>query len=159
MRKSLMLAAVPVALGVIMSASGASAHCFVGGRFFPATLGADDPCVADELSLPTVSGFKTGDDPPARQLDVSVEYSKRITESFGISIASTWTHLRPPGMPSASGFQNVETTFKYLHTLNELAMETRLALVPDEWAELQLPAEEFSGEIADEQIVDTEDSA
>jgi len=53
----------------------------------------------------------------------------------------------------------VETTFKYLHTLNELAMETRLALVPDEWAELQLPAEEFSGEIADEQIVDTEDSA
>src|ERR1700704_1922887 len=98
MRKSLMLAAVPVALGVIMSASAASAHCFVGGRFFPATLGVDDPCVADELSLPTVSGFKTGDDPPARQLDVSVEYSKRITESFGVSIASTWTHLRPPGM-------------------------------------------------------------
>ena len=49
MRKSLMLAAVPVALGVIMSASGASAHCFVGGRFFPATLGTDDPCVADEM--------------------------------------------------------------------------------------------------------------
>jgi integrase len=57
------------------------------------------------------------------------------------------------------GHRSVETTFKYLHTLNELAMETRLALVPDEWAELQLPAEELSGEIADEQIVDTEDSA
>src|SRR5258705_3975500 len=92
--------------------SDAVAHCFVGGRFFPATLAIDDPCVADELSLPTVSGFKTGDDPAARQLDVSVEYSKRITESLGISVASTWTHLRPPGMPSASGFQNVETTFK-----------------------------------------------
>jgi len=57
------------------------------------------------------------------------------------------------------GHRSVETTFKYLHTLNELAMETRLALVPDEWAELQLPAGELSGEIADEKIVDTADSA
>lgn len=57
------------------------------------------------------------------------------------------------------GHRSVETTFKYLHTLNELAMETRLALVPDEWAELQLPAGELSGEIADEQIAETEDSA
>lgn len=32
------------------------------------------------------------------------------------------------------GHRSVETTFKYLHTLNELAMETRLALVPDDWA-------------------------
>lgn len=31
------------------------------------------------------------------------------------------------------GHRSVETTFKYLHTLNELAMETRLALVPEEW--------------------------
>ena len=39
-------------------------------------------------------------------------------------------------------------------------METRLALVPDEWAELQLSAEELGGEIADEQIdIDTADSA
>lgn len=98
---------------VAISQTGASAHCFVGGRFFPATLGIDDPCVADELSLPTVSWFKTGDDPPARQTDVSVEYSKRITDTFGVSVGSTWTHLRPSGMPSQSGFQNLETTFKY----------------------------------------------
>jgi hypothetical protein len=105
-------AALAAAL-VAISQTGASAHCFVGGRFFPATLGIDDPCVADELSLPTVSWFKTGDDPPARQTDVSVEYSKRITEYFGVSVGSTWTHLRPAGMPSQSGFQNLETTFKY----------------------------------------------
>lgn len=98
---------------VAISQTGASAHCFVGGRFFPATLGIDDPCVADELSLPTVSWFKTGDDPPARQTDVSVEYSKRITDTFGVLVGSTWTHLRPSGMPSQSGFQNLETTFKY----------------------------------------------
>ena len=105
-------AALAAAL-VAISQTAASAHCFVGGRFFPATLGIDDPCVADELSLPTVSWFKTGDDPPARQTDVSFEYSKRITDSFGVSVGSTWTHLRLSGLPSQSGFQNVETTFKY----------------------------------------------
>jgi hypothetical protein len=44
---------------------------------------------------------------------VSVEYSKRITDNFGVSIGSTWTHLALPGIPSQSGFQNLETTFKY----------------------------------------------
>jgi len=106
-------AAALAAIAVLTSSTGAFAHCFVGGRFFPATLAIDDPCVADELSVPTVSAFRTGDDPPARQLDVSFEYSKRITETFGISVASKWTHLRTPGMPSASGWQNLETTFKY----------------------------------------------
>src|ERR1043166_7513872 len=92
----------------------AAAHCFVGGRFFPATLAIDDPCVRDELSLPTVARFNTGDDPSARQLDISGEYSKRITDTFGVSIGRTWTHLsQPAGMPDVSGFQNWETTFKH----------------------------------------------
>lgn len=39
---------------VCLPYSAAFAHCFVGARFFPATLAIDDPCVADELSLPTV---------------------------------------------------------------------------------------------------------
>ena len=133
MRKSVVLGAAPVALAIIMSASSASAHCFVGGRFFPATLAIDDPCVADELSLPTVSGFKTGDDPAARQLDVSVEYSKRITESFGISVEPTWTHPVRPGGPNASGFQNLETSFKYQFLTvpeHEFVMSAALAV---EW--------------------------
>ena len=40
-----------VALALLLSSlplSGAFAHCFVGARFFPATLAIDDPCVADE---------------------------------------------------------------------------------------------------------------
>jgi len=57
----------------------ASAHCFVGSRFFPATLATDDPCVADEMSLPTVMWSRTADVPPATQWDVSAEFSKRIT--------------------------------------------------------------------------------
>lgn len=98
---------------LVLLSSSASAHCFVGARFFPATVNVDDPCVADELSLPTISRFKNGDDPSARETDISAEWSKRITDTFGVSIGSAWTHLRPPGGPSVSGFQNLETSFKW----------------------------------------------
>jgi hypothetical protein len=95
---------------------GSVAHEIVGNRFFPATLGIDDPGVNDELAFPTVSGFKTGDDPSFRQRDISAEFSKRITEAFAVSFGSTYSHLSPPGGPTgmgANGFQNLETTFKY----------------------------------------------
>jgi hypothetical protein len=106
-------ALAPGFLAAIALSTMANAHCFTGARFFPATLNTDDPCVADEMSLPTVSWFKNGDDPSARQLDISGDFSKRITENFGISVGSTWSHISPPGMPSVSGFQNVETTFQH----------------------------------------------
>ena len=44
---------------------------------------------------------------------ISAEYSKRITDDLGISIGRDFTRLRVPGGPSSSGFQNLETTFKY----------------------------------------------
>jgi hypothetical protein len=91
------------------------AHEIVGNRFFPATIGIDDPGVNDELSLPTVDSFKTGDIPPVRQRDISSEFSKRITEDFAISFGSTYTFLGliDPTAAGANGFQNLETTFKY----------------------------------------------
>jgi hypothetical protein len=92
------------------------AHEIVGNRFFPATLGIDDPGVNDELAFPTVSSVKTGDDPSFRQLDFSAEFSKRITEAFAVSFGPAYSHLSPPGGPTgvgANGFQNFETTFKY----------------------------------------------
>src|SRR5262245_52142 len=91
------------ALGLLMtllSFSNASAHCYVGARFFPATLATEDPCVADEMSLPTVAWFKTGDVPPASEVDISVEISKRITQDFGISIGDSWSQIRQPGSPT-----------------------------------------------------------
>jgi hypothetical protein len=110
MLQQLMLATV----FAIAPNSNALAHCFVGNRFFPATLIVDDPCVADEMSLPTVSYFRNGDDPSVRELDISGEYSKRITDTFGISVGSTWTQLRPPApAAAASGFQNLESSFKF----------------------------------------------
>src|SRR5713226_10441951 len=96
----------------LASTSNALAHCFVGARFFPATLATDDPCVADEMSLPTIAIFKNGDDPSAREVDISVDVAKRITENFGISIGRTWTHIAPPGGPNVSGFQNLDTAFQ-----------------------------------------------
>jgi hypothetical protein len=93
--------------------SEAFAHCFVGARFFPATLAIDDPCVADELSLPTVAWSKSGDVPPATEWDVSAEISKRITEDLGISIGDTWSQIRQPGNPTLAGFADLETTLQY----------------------------------------------
>lgn len=92
-----------------------AAHEIVGNRFFPATLSIDDPGVNDELSLPTVDSFNTGDVPPVRQRDISAEFSKRITEDFAISFGTTYTFLGPidPTAAGANGFQNLETTFKY----------------------------------------------
>ena len=91
------------------------AHEIVGNRFFPATLTIDDPGVNDELSLPTVDNFNTGDVPPVRQRDISAEFSKRITEDFAISFGTAYTFLGPidPTAAGANGFQNLETTFKY----------------------------------------------
>jgi hypothetical protein len=114
MSSRLLRAGLP-GLAIVLVPLGAGAHEIVGNRFFPATLGIDDPGVNDELSLPTVDAFKTGDVPPVRQRDISGEISKRITEDFAIALGSTYTFLNPtdPTAPGANGFQNLETTFKY----------------------------------------------
>jgi hypothetical protein len=117
----------------ILPASNAFAHCFVGNRFFPATLNVDDPCVADELSLPTISRFRNGDDPSARELDISGEFSKRITENFGISVGSSWAHIRPPGGPTMRGFENLETSFKYQFLTDAAHEFVMSAAVEVEW--------------------------
>jgi hypothetical protein len=107
--RSLALAITVAALPV----SNASAHCFVGARFFPATLNTDDPCVADEMSLPTVAYSKTPDTPPGKQIDIEGDISKRITEAFGVTVAETWTQIRQPGGPTTAGFNDLVTTFQY----------------------------------------------
>src|SRR6266480_347824 len=89
----------------IFPAAGAWAHGFAGSRFFPATIVIDDPFVADELSLPTVSNLKTSTDPSVVQTNISGELSKRITSEFGLSIGYAWTHLARPdrrAIPTAS---------------------------------------------------------
>ena len=79
----------------------------------------DDPFVADEVSLPTVSNQKTGTDPSVVQTDISGELFKRITSEFGLSIGYAWTHLDHAGPPrNPNGFQNLEITPKYQFLLS-----------------------------------------
>ena len=45
------------------------------------------------VALPTISMSKTGDDPSFKQLDISGEFAKRITEDFAIPVAPTCSQL------------------------------------------------------------------
>jgi hypothetical protein len=93
--------------------SGTYPHGFAGARFFPATLSTDDPFVADELSLPTVSTIRTPEDGGARETDISVDISKRITPDFAIEIGDTFTALNPHDGSATNGFSNLELSGKY----------------------------------------------
>jgi hypothetical protein len=101
---------------VLTTLQPAQAHGLIGKRFLPATLAIDDPFVADELSLPTVSSIKmpgSGDGNRTWETDVSAEFSKRLTPDLGFSLLGTWKNLDPDQGPSMQGFDNLEVTLKY----------------------------------------------
>jgi hypothetical protein len=96
--------------------ASAFAHGFAGKRFFPATLATDDPFVADELSLPTVSRRKTGangDEPATLETETSVDFTKRITPNFGVGLGATYVSQQPDGGESVRGFDNFAANVKY----------------------------------------------
>jgi hypothetical protein len=103
---------------LISTALPAGAHGLIGQRFFPATLTIDDPFVADELSLPTVSfmRFHSSDEGPGfRQWDISGELSKRLSPDLGFSLAGNYTILDPAQSNTQSGFENMEVSLKYVY--------------------------------------------
>lgn len=107
------------ALGAAWASSDTSAlaHGYSGERFFPATIATDDPFVADELSLPTVSTFNnaaTKDAPITRETDVSVGIAKRITPDLAIEVGRGWRYLKPEGGTQTNGPTNMEGSIKYL---------------------------------------------
>jgi hypothetical protein len=77
-------------------------HGFVGERFFPATILTDDPFVADEMSLPTVTLDPTHPD-GTKTFDLDFDISKTLTPDIGITLSQGWQHLKSPGMPSVTG--------------------------------------------------------
>jgi hypothetical protein len=82
---------------------------------FISTLLIDDPDVADEAALPTFTFLPQPTDQgvtPALY-NVSFEFSKRITENFGLSIGSGYQWLHTPGTGTVSGWQNLEAGLKY----------------------------------------------
>jgi hypothetical protein len=109
---------LPLLLALLAALAGpaAFAHGFAGKRFFPATLVTDDPFVADELSLPTISEQKfsaSGDEPASKESAISVDMSKRITQNFGIGFGASYLQVEPDGGGRARGFDNLEANLKY----------------------------------------------
>ena len=129
MTTRILLAGLLAAAAVAAAAAPASAHGLAGKRFFPATLVVDDPFVADELSLPTVSHIKrpaSEDQPQTRVTEVSGELSKRITPHLGFSLGGDWLNLDKDGKQDHSGFGNLEVGLKYQFFTSE-AHETILS--------------------------------
>src|ERR1700686_4258023 len=114
--RNLSLSVVTAALACAATADAAFGHGLAGKRFFPATLVTDDPFVADELSLPTISTIKTpasGDAPATRETDFSVDVSKRVTENLGVGFGVAYKQLRPDGGDTQRGFDNAAASVKY----------------------------------------------
>ena len=109
-----------LALGLVclyaVAAGPAAAHGVVGKRFFPATLTTEDPFVADELSLPTISRIKmgaNGDEPAQRETAFSADVTKRVTENFAVGFGASYLRLQPSGEATQTGFDNLEAGVKY----------------------------------------------
>ena len=114
--RNLSLSVVTAALTCVAGTDAAFAHGTAGKRFFPATLTTEDPFVADELSLPTISTIKTpaSDESPAtRETVFSADVSKRITENLGVGFGAAYKQLRPEGGDTQRGFDNAAASFKY----------------------------------------------
>ena len=107
-------AALGAVAALLLHSGVAGAHGYAGARFFPATILTDDPFVADELSLPTVSRSPTDPD-RVQEIGIDWDIAKRITPNFGISLGQGWKHLQVSGGPRASGLDalNAGAAFQF----------------------------------------------
>src|SRR5581483_6925850 len=80
-------------VSLLLLSQNAFAHGIIGARFFPATMTIDDPFVADEMSLPTISTLKSSDDPSVRETDYSEDISKRLSRNLGIGAGATYKYF------------------------------------------------------------------
>jgi len=88
------------------------AHGFAGERFFPATILTDDPFVADEMSLPTVTFNPTASD-GSKETDTGFDIAKRITPDFGFTLGQDWIHTRNSDQSTSKGWSALTTGLQY----------------------------------------------
>ena len=105
-------AALAAAVLTMQSAQLAHAHGFAGARSSPATIQTDDPFVADEGSLPTITWQPTAAD-GTHETDYGFDLAKRITPNSGFTISEQWRNVRPNGAPSVSGWDSLVTGQQY----------------------------------------------
>ena len=112
MRKSGCSAAAAALLVALCAPAPGGAPGFAGQRFFPATVLTDDPFVADEMSLPTITRNPTAPD-GSQAIDIDIDLAKRITPDFGITLGQGWRHLQPSGSPAVTGLTGLHAGVQY----------------------------------------------
>jgi hypothetical protein len=120
------------AVAAFLPGAETMAHGFAGDRFFPATILTDDPFVADEASLPTITLNPTQSD-GSRELDVGSDLSMLITPSWDFTLSDQWEHLRSPGMPATTGFGALTTGTQYQLFINPEHEAMALAALDVTW--------------------------
>lgn len=100
------------ALPLLLLGSPALAHGFAGERFFPATIQTDDPFVADEGSLPTLTRNPT-DATGTQSASIEADIAKRLTPDIGLTASYQWNYFQPQGQPAHSGFGSLKTGQQY----------------------------------------------
>lgn len=115
-------AALALSLAAFGATSGpASAHGVAGARIFVTTLQIDDPSVADEMSLPTVTLQRSGANGgpgPIYNTTLAGEFVKRITENFALGISSAVVSVNTLNDKRRIGFNNIVLNAKYRAYVN-----------------------------------------
>jgi hypothetical protein len=121
------------AAAVLLPGTEAMAHGFAGDRFFPATILTDDPFVASEISLPTISLNPTQSD-GSRELDISSDLSMLITPNWDFTIGSDWAHIHAANQPTLTGWTGLTTGTQYQLFINGPHEAMALAALDVTWA-------------------------
>ena len=114
-------------------AGPARAHGFAGDRFFPATIQTDDPFVADEMSLPTLTRNPT-DATGAQSYAIETDIAKRLTPTFGLTAQYEWNYFQPQGAAPMHGFGSLTTGAQYQLFINPQHEFMALANLGVTWA-------------------------
>jgi hypothetical protein len=120
------------AVAAMLPVAPAMAHGFAGDRFFPATILTDDPFVASEMSLPTVTLNPTQSD-GSREFDIGSDLSMLITPNWDFTVGSDWAHIRAPGMPTVTGGTGLTTGTQYQLFINGEHEAMALAALDVTW--------------------------
>jgi hypothetical protein len=101
---------------LLVLASAAGAHGFVGDRFFPPTVATDDPFATDELELPAISLFTDSaaeGSPKTQTVATGFEFDKEIFPHFAIGISDDYLVQKPAGLPTITGWDNLSLSAKW----------------------------------------------
>jgi hypothetical protein len=116
------LAVASSALMLSLLPQSAHAHAIAGDRVFPATLEVDDPSVATELSLPSVSWARgplddNGNFP--NMTNIGAEFDLLVAPNFAVGISDGWNSQTARGERGVYGYDSIEVSGKYLFYEND----------------------------------------